>query len=145
MRDPEICLCILKLAIQDEEFSEIRIMKSPNPLIDEQTDVEAALTSTNAEKGCARQEARGAGFPSVARASHAAPAAERDSHVDASGLYAETQKTLKFTKEDIPAVAAAIVGVAPIPIPGLSFVVYGVGHAIQYGIKNADKITSLFR
>ncbi len=54
-------------------------------------------------------------------------------------------KTLKFTKEDIPAVAAAIVGVAPIPIPGLSFVVYGVGHAIQYGIKNADKITSLFR
>lgn len=54
-------------------------------------------------------------------------------------------KTLKFSKEDIPAIAAAIVGVAPIPIPGLSFMVYGVGHAIQYGIKNASKITSLFR
>ena len=54
-------------------------------------------------------------------------------------------KTLRFSKEDIPAVAAAIVGVAPIPIPGLSFMVYGVGHAIQYGIKNASKITSLFR
>ena len=47
----------------------------------------------------ARQEARGAAFPSAARASHAAPAAERDSRVDASGLYAETQKTLKFTKD----------------------------------------------
>ena len=47
----------------------------------------------------ARQEARGAGYPSVARASHAAPAAERDSCADASGLYAETQKTLKFTKD----------------------------------------------
>lgn len=54
-------------------------------------------------------------------------------------------KTLRFSKEDIPAVAAAIVGVTPIPIPGLSFMVYGVGHAIQYGIKNASKITSLFR
>lgn len=54
-------------------------------------------------------------------------------------------KTIKLTKDDIPAVAAAITGIAPIPIPGLSFVVYGVGHAIQYGIKNASKITSLFR
>lgn len=54
-------------------------------------------------------------------------------------------KTLKFSKDDIPAIAAAIAGVAPIPIPGLSFMVYGVGHAIQYGIKNASKITSLFR
>ena len=50
MRDPEICLGILKLAIPDEEFSEIRIMKSPNPLIDEQTDAEAALTSANGKK-----------------------------------------------------------------------------------------------
>ena len=47
----------------------------------------------------ARQEARGAGFPSAAGASHAAPVAERDSRADASGLYAETQKTLKFTKD----------------------------------------------
>ena len=99
MRDPEICLGILKLAIPDEEFSEIRIMKSPNPLIDEQTDAEATLPSANGEKGCAQQEARGAAFPSAARASHAAPVAERDSRVDASGLYAETQKTLKFTKD----------------------------------------------
>ena len=99
MRDPEICLGILKLAIPDEEFSEIRIMKSPNPLIDEQTDAEASLASANGEKGCAQQEARGAGFPSVARASHAVPSAERDSRVDTSGLYAETQKTLKFTKD----------------------------------------------
>ena len=55
MRDPEICLGILKLAIPDEEFSEIRIMKSPNPLIDEQTDAEAALPSANGEKGCTQQ------------------------------------------------------------------------------------------
>ena len=54
-------------------------------------------------------------------------------------------KTLKLSKDDIPAIAAAIAGIAPIPIPGLSFMVYGVGHAIQYGIKNASKITSLFR
>ena len=47
----------------------------------------------------ARQEARGAGSPSAARASHALPVTERDSRVDASGLYAETQKTLKFTKD----------------------------------------------
>ena len=47
----------------------------------------------------ARQEARGTGSPSAARASHAVPVAERDSRVDASGLYAETQKTLKFTKD----------------------------------------------
>lgn len=53
-------------------------------------------------------------------------------------------KTLKFTKEDIPAVAAAIAGVSPIPIPGLSIMVYGVGKAIQYGLKNSSKITSLF-
>ena len=51
------------------------------------------------QKGRAQQEARGAGFPSVARASHAVPSAERDSRADASGLYAETQKTLKFTKD----------------------------------------------
>ena len=47
----------------------------------------------------ARQEARGAGFPSAAGASHAVPVAEWDSRVDVSGLYAETQKTLKFTKD----------------------------------------------
>ena len=99
MRDPEICLGILKLAIPDEEFSEIRIMKSPNPLIDEQTDAEALHASANGEKGCARQETHGAGFPSAAGVSHAAPVAERDSRADASGLYAETQKTLKFTKD----------------------------------------------
>ena len=47
----------------------------------------------------ARQEARGTGFPSAAGASHAVPVAEWDSCVDVSGLYAETQKTLKFTKD----------------------------------------------
>ena len=78
------------------------LSKSPNPLIDEQTDAEAALPSANGEKGCTQQEARGAGFPSAARASHALPVTERDSRADASGLYAETQKTqktLKFTKD----------------------------------------------
>lgn len=54
-------------------------------------------------------------------------------------------KTLRLSKDDIPAVAAAIAGIAPIPIPGLSIMVYGVGRAIQFGLKNSNKITSLFR
>ncbi len=54
-------------------------------------------------------------------------------------------KTVRFSKDDIPAVAAAIAGISPIPIPGLSLMVYGVGRAIQYGLKNSSKITSLFR
>lgn len=53
-------------------------------------------------------------------------------------------KTVRFSKDDIPAVAAAIAGISPIPIPGLSIMVYGVGKAIQYGLKNSSKITSLF-
>lgn len=53
-------------------------------------------------------------------------------------------KTVRFSKDDIPAVAATIAGISPIPIPGLSIMVYGVGKAIQYGLKNSSKITSLF-
>ena len=43
--------------------------------------------------------------------------------------------TLKFTKDEIPAVAAAITSILPVPIPGLSIAVYALGHAIQKGLK----------
>lgn len=44
-------------------------------------------------------------------------------------------KNVKFTKAEIPAVAAAITGFLPIPVPGLSIAVYALGHVIQKGIK----------
>ena len=38
MRDPELCRALLTLALPGEEFGEIKLMKSPNPLIDEPLD-----------------------------------------------------------------------------------------------------------
>ncbi len=44
-------------------------------------------------------------------------------------------KNLKFTKDEIPALAGTIATFAPVPIPGLGVAVYGVGHAIRGFIK----------
>ena len=38
MRDPTLCRELLALALPEEDFGEIKIMKSPNPLIDEPAD-----------------------------------------------------------------------------------------------------------
>lgn len=38
---------------------------------------------------------------------------------------------LKFTKDEIPALAATVASVAPVPIPGFSLVVYALGHAVR--------------
>lgn len=40
-------------------------------------------------------------------------------------------KNLKFTKDELPALAGTIASFAPIPIPGLGVAVYGIGHAIK--------------
>ena len=45
MRDPEICRGILEAVIPNEEFGEIKILKSQNPLIDDETDVQDVQTS----------------------------------------------------------------------------------------------------
>lgn len=52
-------------------------------------------------------------------------------------------RTVKFKKEDAPALVAAIASILPIPIPGLSIIAYGVGHAIQYGLKKANQFRIL--
>ena len=41
------------------------------------------------------------------------------------------EENLKFTKDDIPAVAAAIGYIAPIPIPGLTIYAYAAGVGIK--------------
>ena len=48
MRDPTLCRELLALALPEEDFGEIKIMKSQNPLIDEPADgaAEAANTET---------------------------------------------------------------------------------------------------
>ena len=38
MRDPALCRELLALALPEEDFGEIKIMKSQNPLIDEPAD-----------------------------------------------------------------------------------------------------------
>ena len=48
MRDPEICRGILEAIIPNEEFSEIKLMKSQNPLIDEEEN-EAGSASFSSE------------------------------------------------------------------------------------------------
>ena len=48
MRDPEICRGILEAVIPNEEFSEIKLMKSQNPLIDEEEN-EAGSASFSSE------------------------------------------------------------------------------------------------
>ena len=48
-----------------------------------------------------------------------------------SKCIAKEFKNLKFTKDDIPAVAAAIGYIAPIPIPGLTIYAYAAGVGIK--------------
>jgi len=54
-----------------------------------------------------------------------------------SGAYVRSKSVarelgnLKFTKDEIPALAATVASVTPIPIPGLSLVVYALGHAVK--------------
>ena len=43
--------------------------------------------------------------------------------------------TLKFTKDEIPAIAATIASFLPVPVPGLGLAVYALGHAVQKGLK----------
>lgn len=50
-------------------------------------------------------------------------------------------KKLKFTRDEIPALAAAITYLIPIPSPiPLTPIVYGAGHGINKGIKLTGKI-----
>ena len=74
MRDPTLCRELLALALPEEDFGEIKIMKSQNPLIDEPAD--GADTETD----------------------HAA-ASSGNHHTDTHALTVETQKSLKFVKD----------------------------------------------
>ena len=74
MRDPALCRELLALALPEEDFGEIKIMKSQNPLIDEPAD--SADTETD----------------------HAA-ASSGNHHTDKHALTVETQKSLKFVKD----------------------------------------------
>ena len=74
MRDPTLCRELLALALPEEDFGEIKIMKSQNPLIDESAD--GADTETD----------------------HAA-ASSANHHTDTHALTVETQKSLKFVKD----------------------------------------------
>ena len=73
MRDPALCRELLALALPEEDFGEIKIMKSQNPLIDEPADdaAEAAHTETQPDSA----------------------------HSDTRALTVETQKSLKFVKD----------------------------------------------
>ena len=74
MRDPTLCRELLALALPEEDFGEIKIMKSQNPLIDEPA--VGADTETD----------------------HAA-ASSGNPHTDTHALTVETQKSLKFVKD----------------------------------------------
>ncbi len=73
MRDPALCRELLALALPEEDFGEIKIMKSQNPLIDEPADGAAE----------ARTRERTPGLR------------PHDTHA----LTVETQKSLKFVKD----------------------------------------------
>ena len=49
MRDPELCRALLMLVLPGEEFGEIKLMKSPNPLIDEPLDEDEDVHSPTVE------------------------------------------------------------------------------------------------
>ena len=51
MRDPTLCRELLALALPEEDFGEIKIMKSQNPLIDEPADGRG--------RGCEHRDAGG--------------------------------------------------------------------------------------
>ena len=73
MRDPTLCRELLALALPEEDFGEIKIMKSQNPLIDEPADGAAEAANTETQPDCARSDTR--------------------------ALTVETQKSLKFVKD----------------------------------------------
>ena len=73
MRDPTLCRELLVLALPEEDFGEIKIMKSQNPLIDEPADGEEEAANTETQPSCARSDTR--------------------------TLTVETQKSLKFVKD----------------------------------------------
>ena len=73
MRDPTLCRELLALALPEENFGEIKIMKSQNPLIDEPADDAAEAAHTEAQANSTRSDTR--------------------------ALTVETQKSLKFVKD----------------------------------------------
>ena len=73
MRDPTLCRELLALALPEEDFGEIKIMKSPNPLIDEPADGAAETANTETQADSSRSDTR--------------------------ALTVETQKSLKFVKD----------------------------------------------
>ena len=73
MRDPTLCRELLVLALPEEDFGEIKIMKSQNPLIDEPTDDTEEAANTETQPDSARSNTR--------------------------ALTVETQKSLKFVKD----------------------------------------------
>ena len=73
MRDPALCRELLALALPEEDFGEIKIMKSQNPLIDEPADGAAEAAHTETQPDSARSDTR--------------------------ALTVETQKSLKFVKD----------------------------------------------
>ena len=73
MRDPTLCRELLALALPEEDFGEIKIMKSQNPLIDEPADGAAEAAHTETQANSARSDTR--------------------------ALTVETQKSLKFVKD----------------------------------------------
>ena len=73
MRDPALCRELLALALPEEDFGEIKIMKSQNPLIDEPADGAAETVNTETQADSSRS--------------------------DMCALTVETQKSLKFVKD----------------------------------------------
>ena len=73
MRDPTLCRELLALALPEEDFGEIKIMKSQNPLIDEPADDAAEAAHTETQANSTRSDTR--------------------------ALTVETQKSLKFVKD----------------------------------------------
>ena len=49
-------------------------------------------------------------------------------------------KKLRFTKDDIPAIAAVVGNFIPLPIPGLSILTYFAGKGIKKSIEIYSKI-----
>ena len=73
MRDPALCRELLALALPEEDFGEIKIMKSQNPLIDEPADGAEEAANTETQANSVRSDTR--------------------------ALTVETQKSLKFVKD----------------------------------------------
>lgn len=63
----------------------------------------------------------------------------QDMYMRTRGVTTEVKK-LKFTKDDIPAVAAVIGNFIPVPIPGLTIWSYFAGKGIKKAIEIYSKI-----